>query len=1358
MATDHSGQYVLLNELAEEFAARFRRGERPALKEYIDRHPELADEIRELFPAMVEMERVKAARQKVAGPAATGPLPALERLGDFRILRAIGHGGMGVVYEAVQESLGRHVALKVLLKHRLVDVRTRQRFEREAKAAAKLHHTNIVPVFGVGEHDGLPYYAMQFIQGLGLDEVLLELKQLNSRPQIALSVGAASVSERGDNRPLANARGSDVSSADMAQSLVTGRFESLDSTSNPTPTDGRPPSSSSAVLPGAARQPGERPVTYWQSVARVGLQVASGLEHAHQQGVLHRDIKPSNLLLDTRGTVWITDFGLAKEADDRQNLTDSGDVLGTLRYMPPEAFDGQADVRSDVYSLGLTLYELLALQPAFSERDRNTLVKQVTTSEPARVDRLNPAVPRDLATIVHKAIAREPHRRYATAAALAADLERFAEDRPILARRMRAPERAWRWCRRNPTVASLAAGVAIALALGTGVSTYFAVDATLARDLADAKADEAMQHALRETEARARAQHEKERADRAADAAWSNLYAVRMNSVHVALDNANPVLARELLEQVRQPQRLTAGLPGWEWHHAWRLCNCALRTIHGHTRDVNCLAFSPDGARLVSGSDDQTLRVWDAATGVPLHNLPIKNCRVECIALSPDGTRLSIGGHDGSVRLFDRVHWQELRVLQAHRGLVRGLAFSPDGTRLVTAGDDGTLKLWDVTAGQERRTVTGHTRAVQCVAYNPDGQSFASGGADGTVRLWDPTGRPLQSLHVHSAAVYSVAFSPDGRRLASAGRDWTVKLWDVSGKQATALYTLTGHTGVVRCVTFSPDGTRLASAGDDRAITLWDAVAGRAIVSYRGHKGHIHHLTFSPDGWSLASAGEDETIRIWDSAGEPGPRSYTGHDDQVRSVVFSPDGRLLASVGLDGRLILRDAITGQERLVSAGQRPGFLNVTFSPDGRSLATAGDGGMVAVWETASGKRLWSEPGHADWFSGVVFSPDGSVLASGGHDRLIKLWDAATGRALRTLSGHAGEVPSLAFTRDGKRLISGSDDRTINIWDMDTGSVVLTLKGHTRGITNVAVSPDGATLASASNDQTIRLWDLATGRELRVLKGHNAMVWSVCFHPDGTRLASSSWDQTVRIWDVASGHELANLKGHIDRVLGLAFSPDGGRLASAGGKDGTVRVWDGRPITDATEAEREAVGLLDFLYAHPLPHADVLDYLRSAPIRAPVRAIALALADRYREEADPARYRDAAWSVLRHPYANAFQCRFALAQAKAACERAPDQADYRLALGAAQCRLGRFQKERYTEALANLSACADDPRALALLAIVQQQLGRQAQARGTLARLRDSSQLPTGDAAALLREAAALIEPTPDESNTEGRDHGR
>jgi serine/threonine protein kinase len=303
----------------------------------------------------------------------------MQRLGDFRILREVGRGGMGVVYEAEQESLGRRVALKVLPLGAAEDQRQQQRFEREARAAARLHHNNIVPVFGVGRQENLSYYVMQFIDGISLDRWLRQT----------------------DN---------------------------------------------------AKRQTPE----YVRRVAQIGIQVAEALDYAHGQGIVHRDIKPANLLLDAQNTVWITDFGVARLAEE-EGLTRAGDFVGTLRYMAPEQIHGEPDARSDVYSLGITLYELLAGQPAYRETSHMRLVRQIDEQDPQALRKLDPKIPRDLETIVAKAISRNPGHRYQTAGDLAEDLRRFLDDRPIRARRVSAIARSWRWCRRNRTTASLSA-------------------------------------------------------------------------------------------------------------------------------------------------------------------------------------------------------------------------------------------------------------------------------------------------------------------------------------------------------------------------------------------------------------------------------------------------------------------------------------------------------------------------------------------------------------------------------------------------------------------------------------------------------------------------------------------------------------------------------------------------------------------------------------------------------------------------------------------------------------------------------------------------------------------------------------
>src|SRR6266545_1022372 len=352
MSSASSGKYELLDRLAEEFAQRWRRGERPSLQEYVDRYPELADDIRALFPALAEVEQVDEDRHEATDRPAP-VTPPLERLGDYRIIREIGRGGMGVVYEAEQLSLGRRVALKVLPLHSGRDGKALERFKREARAAAKLHHTNIVPVFEVGQEGEITYYAMQFIQGLGLDLVVAELRRL--RADSAAGRLTPPVEQNG-GAPCRDP----VWAA--AQSLLTGHFRQehlADASSHSTPAvvaegnsaAGSGEASSAVVLPGQAELASGRSgqPRYFASVARIGQQAAEALAYAHARGVIHRDVKPSNLLLDAAGVVWVTDFGLAKT--EEEGLTQAGDLVGTLRYMAPERFRGECDARADLYAV-----------------------------------------------------------------------------------------------------------------------------------------------------------------------------------------------------------------------------------------------------------------------------------------------------------------------------------------------------------------------------------------------------------------------------------------------------------------------------------------------------------------------------------------------------------------------------------------------------------------------------------------------------------------------------------------------------------------------------------------------------------------------------------------------------------------------------------------------------------------------------------------------------------------------------------------------------------------------------------------------------------------------------------------------
>ncbi len=510
---DDSAERNPVELLAEDFLARQRRGERPSLADYVSGHPDLADEIQELFPVLLDMEDARGDRdgdghgESASNHAADSSRPAIRRLGDYRILREVGRGGMGVVYEAEQESLGRRVALKLLASGMSTPQQIR-RFECEARSAARLHHTNIVPVFGVGHEGDVHYYVMQFIPGQPLDEVLKEVGRLRRHGRSAGPLPSRPSASGNEERPNAE---------DVALTLCWGLSPQAASPESRDVDHGKAPTTilSDLARPEAPEVPAE-PITHYlssttrsdvlssstdlttsgrlyaQAVARIGVQVAEALDYAVEQGVMHRDIKPSNILLDLFGTAWVTDFGLAKVVG-LEGITQTGDLVGTLRYMPPERFSGHADHRGDVYALGLTLYEMLALQPAFDDWDRPRLIRRIAEEDPPRLASLDTSIPRDLATIVHKAMAREPADRYATAGALAADLRRFLDDRPIAARRPSLLDRALKLSRRyRSAVIAGAIGVVVALAILAGSLGWIVRDRAARSELTERQVTRAL--------------------------------------------------------------------------------------------------------------------------------------------------------------------------------------------------------------------------------------------------------------------------------------------------------------------------------------------------------------------------------------------------------------------------------------------------------------------------------------------------------------------------------------------------------------------------------------------------------------------------------------------------------------------------------------------------------------------------------------------------------------------------------------------------------------------------------------------------------------------------------------------------
>jgi WD40 repeat protein len=614
------------------------------------------------------------------------------------------------------------------------------------------------------------------------------------------------------------------------------------------------------------------------------------------------------------------------------------------------------------------------------------------------------------------------------------------------------------------------------------------------------------------------------------------------------------------------------------WQH-----NQELKYLAGHQDVVRSAAFSPDGAKVVTASDDRTARLWDAASSKELAALQGHEGEVFSAEFSPDGAKLVTGSADDTARVWDAATGKELAVLQGHEGEVKSAAFSPDGAKVVTGSADDTARVWDAANGKELALLQGHEGEVKSAAFSPDGSKVVTASADRSARVWDAaSGEELAVLDGHEGEVFSAAFSPDGAKVVTASDDNTARLWDVPSGHGPNLYAdmmlsfvgprasapsrtvvhatkvLDGHKAEVRSVVFSPDGAKVVTASADGAARVWGVASGQGLAVLDGHEGEVFSAAFSADGAKVVTSSADDTARVWDAANGKELALLQGHEGEVKSAAFSADGAKVVTASADRSARVWDAASGKELAVLQGHAAEVLSAAFSPDGAKVVTGSADGTARLLDLASGRELAVLQGHQNWVRSAAFSPDGSKVVTASDDHSARLWDALSGKDLAVLDGHQAEVWSAAFSPDGAKVVTASADGTARVWDAASGKGLAVLQGHEGAVYSAAFSPNGAKVATASADRTARLWDAANGKELAVLQGHRTEVRSVSFSPNGAKVVTASSDRTSRVWDAASGKELAVLHGHEAEVWSAAFSPDGAKVVTASA-DGTARFWD-------------------------------------------------------------------------------------------------------------------------------------------------------------------------------------------------------
>jgi WD40 repeat protein len=924
------------------------------------------------------------------------------------------------------------------------------------------------------------------------------------------------------------------------------------------------------------------PARALERILDVAVQVAWGLQQAHEQGLVHRDVKPGNILLTAEGIAKVTDFGMARArgapaaAADREAsasiLVSAGGM--TPAFCSPEQAEGQPVSRkTDIWSWGVSVLAMFTGAVTWSAGSlAGGVLRDYLEGRTAPAPDV-PPMPPAVGELLRHCFRPQPEARPRDMPEIVARLEQVYEQtvQASYPRKAPRPSKAPADSLNNRAVSlrdlnKLEAAEALweeALAAEPHhlEATY---NLGLSRWRDGRLTGEALLQNLRE----AGASHPGE---------WLPLYML----AQVHLEKGNGPAAFEALQQITGPaaslDEVRAALAGAQERSA--NVRRLLHSFSGHSDWVSSVGVSADGRYGLSGSADRTLKLWDLSTGQCLQTLRGHAEWITSVCLSDDGQTALSGSADRTLKLWDLAAGRCLQTLHGHTNWVLAASLSADKRYALSAGGDGRLRLWELATGDCLRDLGGHGGPVLCLAWGRDRRNALSGGRDKVLRLWDvESGQCLHTFAGHSDKIQAVALSRDQRYALSGGADRTLKLWELDSGRC--LRTLQGHTDGVLAVSLSADGRHALSGSGDRTVKLWRLADGSCLCSADGHAGAVYAVALTADGRFALSGSGDKTLRLWRLPGEWAA-------PYLVSRVLPSETALAAWTGFERALAQgREALAGGDAARAArwvrearclpghGGRPEAMNLWH----RLYVSLPRTTLQGSWE---GKTLAE---HLDAVTTVCLSGDGSYALSGSADRTLKLWDLATGQCLRTFVGHHAEVTSACFRADGQCLLSGSADRTLRLWKTSTGRCLDTYEAHADVVTSVALSADGRHALSGSTDRTVRLWDVRTGECLRTLEGHADSVYSVSLSPDGRHALSGGAQYLIRnqserlftsgqlkLWDVAAAKCLTTFQGHADAVTAVALDFTGRYALSGGGysalqhptgrfvQSGPVHLWD-------------------------------------------------------------------------------------------------------------------------------------------------------------------------------------------------------